>query len=276
MPYYENIILSGGSIKTISLLGALQYCEDQDLVSGIKNYVGSSAGAIINYLLIIGYSPLEIISYICTRDIMLLLKKFNLYDFVNDFGMASFIPLQEVIERMTIEKIGTLMTLGELQTRTEKTLWVVAYNYSKRQCEYLSASTTPNIPCVTALRMSCTVPFLFEPFMYNGSMYLDGSLCRSIPPRDILDYTAKTLFLNISTQQTTEVQTKPENLIDYVYNVMDIVTSGYGDTNPPEITDTINIYTDMGFFDFDSTTSEKLDVFCSGYNQVKTYFEPSL
>ena len=65
---YDTLVLSGGSSKGLVILGALQYGYDNYLLNEIETYIGTSAGAITCFLLAIGYSPLEIISYIKSMD----------------------------------------------------------------------------------------------------------------------------------------------------------------------------------------------------------------
>ena len=67
---YDTLVLSGGSSKGIMTLGALQYLYDNFLLKNIKNYIGTSAGAMICYLLAIGYTPVEIIVYICKHQLL--------------------------------------------------------------------------------------------------------------------------------------------------------------------------------------------------------------
>ena len=45
---YNTLIISGGSVKAICSLGALQYCDDEKLIDNIDTYIGASAGAIIH------------------------------------------------------------------------------------------------------------------------------------------------------------------------------------------------------------------------------------
>ena len=57
---YDTLVLSGSSIKGITFLGALQYLYDNSLLKNVKTFVGTSSGAMISFLLIIGYTPVEI------------------------------------------------------------------------------------------------------------------------------------------------------------------------------------------------------------------------
>ena len=44
---FDTLVLSGGSTKGIIILGALQYLADNFYLSEVKNFIGTSSGAII-------------------------------------------------------------------------------------------------------------------------------------------------------------------------------------------------------------------------------------
>ena len=67
---HDTLVLPGGGIKGLTILGALQYCHDNFLLTDIVNYVGTSSGSMICYLLAIGYTPVDIITNICCNQIM--------------------------------------------------------------------------------------------------------------------------------------------------------------------------------------------------------------
>ena len=60
---FDTLVLSGGSSKGILILGALQYAQDNFLLNKINKYIGTSVGSIICFLLLIGYTPIEIMIY---------------------------------------------------------------------------------------------------------------------------------------------------------------------------------------------------------------------
>ena len=57
---YSNLVLSGGAFRGLGLLGGIKYLEELNLIKYFKQYIGSSAGAIISFLLIIGYTSTDI------------------------------------------------------------------------------------------------------------------------------------------------------------------------------------------------------------------------
>jgi predicted acylesterase/phospholipase RssA len=61
---YKTLVLSGNSTNAVVSLGALQYIYELNYLKDIQTYVAVSSGTIISVLLSIGYTPIEIISYI--------------------------------------------------------------------------------------------------------------------------------------------------------------------------------------------------------------------
>ena len=116
---YDTLVLSGSSIKGFAFLGALQYLYENNKLN-IDNYIGTSAGAIISYLLIIGYTPIEIFLDICTNQTIEKMQHFNIVAILQGKGAISFNIIRDHLERMTINKIGFLPTIQELKTNSIK------------------------------------------------------------------------------------------------------------------------------------------------------------
>ena len=60
----DTLVLCGASINGIVLLGCLQYLHDKDCLQRIQNYVGTSSGGMLGYLLALRYTPIDIVSKI--------------------------------------------------------------------------------------------------------------------------------------------------------------------------------------------------------------------
>ncbi len=234
---FDTLVLSGGSHNGLILLGGLQYLYDKQLVHNIKTFVGTSIGGVISYLLIIGYTPVEIMVYICTHnDLIDNMRKINFLNITRGDPIIPFSYISNEIEKMTIEKIGTLLTLAELSTRFGKTLICPTYNITNATVEYLSAETFPAISCLTALRMTCNLPFVFDNFKHGESFYIDGALSNNFaidiaeklgnkvgglcitydlsiksPKTDFLDYMYKLLYIPIQQAMESRIHNKRDN-----------------------------------------------------------------
>jgi len=123
---FDTLVLSGGSTKGIIILGALQYLYDQNYLNEINNFVGTSCGALIGFLLAIGYTPIEIIVYICTNQLVEKVPHFNIVAMINGHGASSFSNIYEELEKMTIAKIGYIPTFADIKLKNEKKICIVS------------------------------------------------------------------------------------------------------------------------------------------------------
>jgi predicted acylesterase/phospholipase RssA len=271
---YTTLVLSGGSVRGIALLGALQYAYDNFLLKQIDTYIGTSAGAMICYLLCIGYTPVEIIVYLCTHQLMEKLQSFNIVALLQGRGASSFHNLSEHLEKMTIAKLGYLPTLGDLYETTGKTLICSTHNITKSKTEYLSPSNYPKLPCITALRMSANLPLVFEAYKYGSSFYVDGGISDNFPIQNAPE-DSKVLGI-VLTEGERDVETAlQQNVLEYIYELMfiPIIQSTQYKINQLREKQTLielALSTKFKFFNFNLSSSAKLTLFSEGYEQMKS------
>lgn len=273
LSYYDTLVLSGCSSKGIVVLGALQYCYDNFLLKELKNYIGTSSGAIICYLLAIGYTPIEITVYICTHQLMEKMQNLNILAMLQGRGASSFNNVQEELEKMTIAKIGFLPTLNDLKTKYEKNLICVTYNVTEDKSENLSPETHPNLPCITALRMSANLPLIFEKFRYGENFYVDGGVFNNFPI-DIGDEIGnKILGIHLTGDKKSFNQDADINTLEFIYKLIFIPIKQATAFKISRASDKCKIltliYTKFKFFDFSINSPQKLDMFSSGFEQAK-------
>jgi NTE family protein len=274
---YDTLTLAGGSSKGFLILGALQYMQDNYLLNNIKNYVGTSAGAMIGYLLAIGYKPIEIMVYICCNQLMEKMSHFNIVAMINNQGASSFSSIHENLEKITIDKIGFFPTLRDLKEKFGKTLICVTYNITENKTEYLSEETHPNLPCLTALRMTSNLPLIFDNYKYGNSFYVDGGVCDNFPI-DIADKIGKKVlgitFMSSGSNFSKEADI---NILEFIYKLMCVPISQieeYKLKNVSEKCKVIKLENDkLKFFNFNVNSKDKLDYFSDGYEQIKKQLE---
>lgn len=272
---FDTLVLSGGSIHAIIVLGALQYAEDNFLLKKINTIIGTSAGAICGYLLAIGYTPLEIMVYLCTKQVLEKMKHFNIVAMMNGNGCTSYVHIQEQLEKMTIEKIGILPTLKELYTIFNKKLVCCTYNLSKNCEEILNYETYPDMPCLIALRMSSNLPLIFDHFKYTGSFYTDGGISNNFPI-DIGDKIGNKILGIVLDKFNFNFNNK-ENTIEYIYQLMLVPINQSIISKINKASDKcyiVKLETDKTpFFNFNLDTHTKLEMFSDGFVQMKNLWE---
>ena len=275
---YDTLVLSGASAKGFLLLGALQYVNDSFLTKDITTYIGTSSGAMISFLLCIGYTPIEIIVYICTHQIMEKIQNFNIVTMIQGNGASSFQPLHEHLEKMTISKIGYLPTLKDIHTTYGKTLICVTHNITEDKAEYLSYENYPHIPCLTAIRMSANLPLIFEHYKYGHSFYIDGGISDNFAIQLGDEKGKKVLGINLSSEGADFTEEISElTILEYLYKLMLIPVSqsiNYKIKQVSKKCDVINIKSSkINFFNFDVNSKTKMEMFSSGYQQASDFFK---
>jgi NTE family protein len=279
MKEYDTIVLSGASTKGFVILGALQYLQDKDLINNFINIIGTSSGAIISYLLCIGYTPVEIVVYICTHNLLEKIQTFNMVDLVQGNGATSFHPIQEGIEKMTISKIGYLPTLRDIKEKFGKNLIIVTHNITEDKTEYLSYENFPELPCLVGLRMSANIPLVFDHYRYGHSFYIDGGISDNFAIQLGDKIGQKVIGINLIAK-SSELKEDISHLetLEYLYKLFFIPVCNsisYKIDQASEKCDIINVKPaiDIKFFDFNANFKAKMEMFSSGYNDVELFFK---
>lgn len=269
---YNTLVLSGGSICTLNTLGSIQYYADNHLLKEISTYAGTSAGAIIVYLLAIGYTPTEIIAYLCANDIFEHLQSIDIVSMAHGKGAISFSGFQEHLERMTIDKIGRFVTFKDVYEKMGKKLVMTTYNYTEKQLEILSPETTPDLPCLIGIRMSCCLPLVFHMYKYNGCFYLDGGVYNDFPVQILETKESKILGIYISIFHDHDKEL-PTNLLEYLYKLLLIPReTNIHKIHEKENIEIVSIESSLEtFFNFSLTHKQKLDMFSNGYQIAKSH-----
>lgn len=274
---FDTLVVSGGSVKGLLALGALQCAEDMFLLKNVNTYIGTSCGAMICYLMAIGYSPLEIMIHICTEQAMDKIQEFNIVGMMEGRGAVSFHPIQDQLERMTMSKISDFLTLGDLQERFNKTLICVTYNATKRCAEYLGPDTHPKLPCLTALRMSANLPLVFQHYKYRGSLYVDGGISDNFAIQVGDEMGGKVLGLSIDPETDETAMPDPtSNMLEYVYKLLFVPIAQATQYKIAHASSKCRVlrlaYPTSNIFSFKVACSDKLQMYDCGYSLMHDEF----
>lgn len=271
---YDTLVLSGGAVRGFGLLGAIQYIQDRDWLKNIHKYIGTSIGSLLGYLLCIGYTPTEIMVFMCQKGLFEKISNVDVMMMIQGGGALSFSIIQEMIEKMTIQKIKKYITFEELYTRFNKQLIVCVYNQTTNTTEYISKDTQPNMNCITAIRMSCSLPFLFQSFLYDDCQYIDGGIANNFPINQVLpEDTAIGIHL---TAQVVPIDDH-NNILKRIYSTLLIPIQRIEELIIKENHDKNITIVDIKLESFKSlhfnlTNTDKFDMFSTGYQSIKNHF----
>lgn len=273
---FDTLVMSSGGIKGFMILGALKYLDDHKYLKNIKKYVGTSVGAILSYLLAIGYTPIEIITYICSKQVLDKFKDINFVNIINGGGGISYMIIQEILEQMTIEKVGKYYTMETLYKKFGIHLVCVTYDYTNKKGVYIDKYNYPEMPCLVAIRMSSNIPFIFDKYKYMNSYYLDGAIFDTFPILKGEQIGSNVIGINlpINTSHRSE-----KNIVEYMFNLIKIPVAQNNETScrladkkrchiiNVEQTDILKNEKHL----FKASTKVCLDMVSLGYNAAKDY-----
>jgi len=273
---FDTLVLQGSSTRGFIFLGALDYAYNNNMLEQITTYVGTSSGSMISYLLAIGYTPIEIMVFLSTNNIMEKMQNYNIVGVIQGNGAISYTYIQEQLEKLTINKIGYLPTLNDLYEKYNKTLVCVTYNLTEERTEYISWNTNPELPCLIALRMSSNLPLIFENFYYGNCLYVDGGISDNFPIEESKKYGKKILGiteLNIS----NKTDSKNMDMLEFIYNLMFVPIKQNMQNQIEKLKDEITIATikhdiDLKVCNFTIDRSSRFNMFTIGYQKMKEIF----
>ena len=266
---FDTLVLSGGGIKGFSILGGLQCAYDLGYLKNIKKYIGTSIGSVISYLIIIGFSPIEIVMELVQKKWLEKISQLNLVDAMNGLGACSYSPVYEALEKMTLDKCGRLFNMKDLKDQFGKELYCVTYNMTNCVTEYISSLNYPNIPCITAIRMSSNIPIVFERFKYNNCYYIDGGISDNFSINKGCEIGERVFGINLGIDKNELKDNPSEGMIKYILKIIRIAYS-QKEVNYDIKHIVCNIMNNLKSpIDFNITLKEKLDLFSMGYTSVK-------
>jgi predicted patatin/cPLA2 family phospholipase len=181
MEIYEELIISSGGIKGISLIGALnQLCKNYP-INKIKYYTGCSVGSFILLLLNLGYTINDIKNIFFNINFGSF-QECKLINLLEKCGFDEGLKFMDFLKAVLLNKNYNInITFQELHQLTNKVLTVAVTNITKGIVEYHNYINTPNLNVILSIRMSCNIPILFSPAIYNNCYYVDGALLEPFP-----------------------------------------------------------------------------------------------
>lgn len=296
---YKYLVLSGGGLKGISYCGALEVLDECGILGRLKGYAGVSAGSITASLLALGFSAKEIKDMVTEIDFKALVDDKLGYvrdgvNLVTDYGIAPGNAIYDLMGKYIEGKVGNPdYTLSQLYKDKGIKLVIAGTNLSKRDSVYFYH--IHDMPIRKAIRISMSIPFLFEPCKTDDGMYcVDGGLLDNYPlhvfdgrtPDDLNSRmnlsvpNHKVLGLNIMTQSNVEdlligKEHKIESLFDFCNSMVQtfMIDNERRTMTPSYWLRTINIQTkDYGTTDFSLTKEQKEELMQNGRDGVRDFF----
>ena len=185
---FKYLAISGAGINCLSFVGCLVVLERYGILNNIKGFSGSSAGALVSTLVIIGYKSSELKKLMFKIDFGKFIH-FDLDTLIKKFGVCNGTELIKLVDFLFRNKgLSPSITFEELYQKTKRKLNITGSCLSKAaftnkfsKSDSFNHETTPNMKILEALRITVSIPWVYSPHTFNNQMYVDGALFHPYP-----------------------------------------------------------------------------------------------
>jgi len=164
-PY--RITLSGGGLKGVAHIGALEVLSERGFLKSLREYVGISAGALVAFCLCIGASLPELRMIVSLLDFSLVrdLDPETMLNFPETFGLDTGANLEKLLKTvLRARRLSPEITFEELAAaKLGPRLRVITMNMNTCMTQEFSATLSPTAEVCMAVRASMSIPIYFSP-----------------------------------------------------------------------------------------------------------------
>jgi predicted acylesterase/phospholipase RssA len=184
----DTLILSGCGPSGIAYTGVFKALLEKGIMDsdldGIQEIITTSIGILFSVALILGLDNEAIREIVLRFDVgsMLNCDDVCIDSLLVEYGLYETDGIRRIFRSFFKNIMGKQdVTLMELYQHKAICLTVKVFNVTRKQIEYISYETEPNLSVVTLAEMTTAIPIFFKPVMYNGCLYTDGGLRGSFP-----------------------------------------------------------------------------------------------
>lgn len=178
----KNLVISGGGQYIYAQNGSLHYLDKHGYLNNVENYAGTSSGAILSFLLCIGFKPKDIDYFFSIVDSTKLSNN-QFSKIFNDYGIDDGNGINNILIDILNKKYNKLdITFRELFELTNKKLYITTSCINDPIItQYFSIDKTSDMSVLQALRMSFSIPLYYTPIINDNKMYVDGGISNNYP-----------------------------------------------------------------------------------------------
>lgn len=179
------VCLEGGGIRGLAYIGVSRALEELGFWNFIKTFIGSSAGSIFASLKACKISQTDLEKELEITDFNKFLDGYSFeepFRFYENFGLFPGTYFLDWIGKVLEKFVGDKdITFQEVYEKFGNILIITGTNLSLWKPAYFSRDTEPDMPIRLAVRISMSVPIIFEPVIYKGMTFIDGGVLNNFP-----------------------------------------------------------------------------------------------
>lgn len=182
----KHLVLSGGGPTMVQTLGSIQHLEEKGFIqrSNIESIYGTSAGMLVATLLCLQFDWETINDYIIKRpwqDVF----KIQVQDIFNAYtkrGIFDIAIIEKCLKPLLDAKdISLSVTLEEFYQYSKIDMHFFTFEVNDFELVDVSHTTHSHLLLSQAILMTCSIPVLMTPFLYEEKCYIDGGIVCNYP-----------------------------------------------------------------------------------------------
>jgi predicted acylesterase/phospholipase RssA len=185
----QAVAFSAAGFEGFLHLGVLEALQEADVLNKTTRFVGTSAGSIIAAFAALGVKAKDVSRSIIERRLDFeRIMDLSIIRFLETMGFSTGEQLFEEV-RFYLDwgwRDGEAKTFAGLRARGKE---LCMFGTSLDACTSLKfdADTTPDMPLIDAIRISCSIPFLLPYCMHSGQICVDGAIMKYFPFDELVD-----------------------------------------------------------------------------------------
>ena len=280
----KHLVISGGSVNGLLMYGALKHMNVQDPPlwrhSDLTSIYATSVGTMIATMICLGFDWETLDTYIINRpweDVFNVTGEILFGSYANK-GLFDETLIQDVFRPLLLAKDLSLnITFAELYAQFPIELHFYTFDLNSFKSVEISHTTFPNLPLITGIAMSSSLPGLFSPVFIPPSSphylenrrkcFIDGGIRLNYPLAECISkYPNLNEILGIKTEMTQlneneskkeeeeeeSLITKDSNLLEYFIEFTHKITNFLDKLVPcSSIPNEIECSSRINMFEFD-------------------------
>jgi predicted acylesterase/phospholipase RssA len=207
-------------------MGGLIYLKENGILSEVKEYIGTSGGSVCIALFLAGMDVTQ--EFVTQKSYM----DFDLNNVFSRFGVVKGDMVFSALEQIMCSHTGLneYFTFKDFHELTGVVFRVVAYNVRLAENHFFDVNATPNMSVIDAVRMSCSIPFLFQVCKWNGDIYIDGGVSEYTQLSHIPEeQRGETLVIKTGGDYRRKKECNPSTFMEYISCVYNAIHPCYRD-----------------------------------------------
>lgn len=266
----KHLVLSGGGTIGCNEYGILRASHDDNYwnIHDIETIYGTSVGAIIGTILCLKLEWELLDKFIIQRPWQKVFK-IDVYTIIESFHNLGILHLKTIREIFSplfnAREISLDINMRDFYDNFGIELHVFTTELENYELIDISYKTHPEWKVLEAVYASCSLPFLFSPFMKENTIYLDGGLQCNYPLLQCYERVEnkdEIFAIKAITDEPIKKITKGSSLFDYIIKIiLTIIEKSLSTMETKEITikNEIEIQMSMiSIYDIYLATTEKM------------------